>query len=90
MRTLVATLLGALLGTAAVAWLGPRFIHWYAQPPFAMGCDCGPAMGWALERLVIGEAGGALVGSAVAVGAFIGFGRRRAKGPVPPTAAPAA
>ena len=81
MRPLVAFLLGALLGTALVAWLGPRFIHWYAQPPFAMGCDCGPAMGWSLERLVIGEAVGALGGSVAGLVLFLVFGRRRSKGP---------
>ncbi|MHB8417287.1 MAG: hypothetical protein ACYDCL_04370 [Myxococcales bacterium] len=83
MRALATFLLGALLGTAASVWLGPQLIHWYAQPPFAMGCDCGPAMGWAMEKLRISEAVGAGAGAAVALVLYFVI-RSRKKPPAKP------
>jgi hypothetical protein len=80
MRVFAIFLIGAVVGGVGAAFAGPHVIHWYAQPPFAMGCDCGPAMNWAMGKLVIVELVGAMLG-AIALGAFafIGFGNRGGK-----------
>jgi hypothetical protein len=52
MRPFLFLLVGAVLGGVAAAFAGPHAIHWYAQPPFTMGCDCGQAMSWAMGKLV--------------------------------------
>lgn len=79
MRAFAFFLLGAVLGGGAASWAGPKFVHWYAQPPFAMGCDCGPAMNWAMGKLVIFQGiGGALGAISLLVLAFV-FGRRSGK-----------
>lgn len=79
MRAFAFLLLGAVLGSGAASWAGPKLVHWYAQPPFAMGCDCGPAMNWAMGKLVIVEGLGGAVGAiGLLVLAFV-FGRRSGK-----------
>ncbi len=91
MRALASFLLGAVVGTAAAAWLGPQLIHWYAQPPFAMGCDCGPAMGWAMGKLVISESVGAAAGAVVVLVLYLVVATRRKKpAPKPPLESPPA
>ena len=45
-------LAGGLLVGGGTAVLAPMAIHWYAQPSFPMGCDCGPAMSWAMDKMV--------------------------------------
>jgi uncharacterized membrane protein YfcA len=89
MRAFATFLLGAVLGTVVSAWLGPQLIHWYAQPPFAMGCDCGPAMGWAMGKLVITESVGAGIGAVVLLVLFFVIGSRRKKAKPPAQAQPA-
>lgn len=87
MRTLAIFLTGAVLGCVAAAFGGPHLIHWYAQPPFAMGCDCGQAMSWAMGKLVISEGIGAAAGAVGLLALFLAL--RRKKPPAPPPPAPA-
>ncbi len=84
MRVLVFFLLGGLLGAAASGALSARLIHWWAVPPFQnTGCDWGPAIAWAVERLLVWEAIGAAIG-AVGLALFYAAVLRRKKAPPPP------
>jgi hypothetical protein len=86
MRSFVFFLLGAFLGTAAAAFLLPHIIHWWAQPPYPMGCDCGPAVVWAMRNLTIWESVGAAVGAvSMLVLSFVLGARRRKPFAAPPT-----
>jgi len=64
-------LAGGLLLGGLVAFFAPVVIHWYAQPPFAMGCDCGQAMTWAMGKLVLVLAGGTVLGGIAGGGLFL-------------------
>jgi hypothetical protein len=84
MRPFIFLLIGAVLGGAVAAFAGPHAIHWYAVPPFPMGCDCGPAMTWAMGKLVIFEFVTAVAGAiALLVLAFVLGSRRGKKAAVP-------
>jgi hypothetical protein len=65
MRIVMLSLTGAVAGAVAAVIWGPAVIHWYAQPPFPMGCDCGAAINWAMNHLLMAQlyfvAGGAIV-----------------------------
>ena len=86
MRLLVFFLLGGLLGAAASAALSARFIHWWAVPPFPTGCDVGPAIEYAVTRLLLWEGIGAAIG---AIGLLILYLVVRARGRKNRPAAPA-
>jgi hypothetical protein len=78
----VAILAGGTIGSALTAYFGADLIHWYAQPPFPMGCDCGQAMTWAMGKQVmvgtLGWGAGAIL-LAVAYGALFGKKKPEAK-----------
>jgi hypothetical protein len=77
----VAILAGGTAGSLLTAYFGADLIHWYAQPPFPMGCDCGQAMTWAMGKLVtvgvLGWGAGALL-LAIAYGAIFGKKKKEA------------
>jgi hypothetical protein len=60
-----------MFGSLITAYFGADLIHWYAQPPFAMGCDCGQAIRWAMGKQVLLGGIGWLLG-AIALSAMYG------------------
>ena len=52
MRNVILSLSGAVGGAVAAVIWGPELIHYWAQPPFPMGCDCGPGLYYAMHRLL--------------------------------------
>jgi hypothetical protein len=78
---LMAFLVGGMLGGFLVSWFGADLIHWYAQPPFPMGCDCGQAMKWAMEKQVMVGAMGWVLGG-VGFSVLYGLFSRPKKQPV--------
>ncbi len=90
MRLLVFFLVGGLLGAAAAAALSARLIHWWAVPPFPIGCDVGPAVSWSIARLLLWEGVGALAGAVALAGLYLYLRAARARRRVPPPASPKA
>ena len=75
---LVAVLFGGTFGSLVAAYFGAQLIHWYAQPPFAMGCDCGQAMTWAMgKQVMVGALGWGLGALLLGVGYGALFGKKK-------------
>ncbi len=79
MRQFAFLLVGAVLGGVGAAFAGPHAIHWYAVPPFPMGCDCGPAMSWSMGKLVTLELVAAVVCSILFLVLAFVLGKRSGK-----------
>jgi hypothetical protein len=73
------TLGGVLLGIALTAWLAPRLIVWYFNPPVEVGFSCNAPITWALHRLLWAQLGGVVVGGALGLGVY-GLIQRRRRG----------
>jgi len=71
------TLGGAFLGVVLTAWLAPRAIVWYFNPPVEMGFSCNAPIAWALTRLLWALLGGVVVGSALGLVVYGVVQRRR-------------
>jgi ABC-type phosphate/phosphonate transport system permease subunit len=85
-RTVITTLLGAVVFSILTTWLGPKMIGWYVTPadqPAALSCQA--AVVGAMNRLVRMQMIGTIIGAAVGLILGIVFRPRRA----PPVAPPA-
>ena len=86
-RTVITTLLGAVVFSILATWLGPKMIGWYVTPadqPAAMSCQA--AVVGALNRLVRLQMIGTLIGAGVGLVLGIVFRGGRAPPPVAPPA----
>jgi LPXTG-motif cell wall-anchored protein len=68
-RILWALALGGAVGEILTAWLAPKYIVWYFDPPVEMGFSCREPIVWALGRFqttqLVGLGVGALLGLVV-------------------------
>jgi ABC-type phosphate/phosphonate transport system permease subunit len=86
-RTVITTLLGAVVFSILTTWLGPKMIGWYVTPadqPAALSCQA--AVIGAMNRLVRMQMVGTIIGAAVGLILGIVFRPRRAPPPVAPPA----
>src|ERR1700704_2923148 len=84
MSSLVCALIFGLLAT----WLGPKMISYWYSPPVAAGAaaafNCTEAVNWAMNKLVITQLIGSVIGLLVGRCVGIVMGRK----PAPPHASP--
>ena len=89
-RVTISALICALVFGLLATWLGPRMITYWYTPPVPAGAasafNCGDAVQWAMNKLVLTQVIGSLVG--VVVGIVLGILLRPRTAP-PPAAPPA-
>lgn len=91
-------LAGALLGIIAASWLGPAFLGWYNETPYATQtvCNLPDVIRKTSSEVLTYQAVGAGIGSVVMLVLGVLFVRRASRkarmqaGPTPPTAPGAA
>ncbi|MBI4405348.1 MAG: hypothetical protein HY537_14385 [Deltaproteobacteria bacterium] len=66
-RFIWSLMVGAGLGTGIAAWIAPKFIAWYFEPPAQYGISCKAPIEWALHRLLLAQIWGAVIGAACAI-----------------------
>ncbi len=71
------------LTAAAMTWISPKLLEWYASPPVPIGVTCDPAVSWALSKLVMFQSIGWGVGAALGVAFFLWIRASKDKSPSP-------
>lgn len=61
-RALVFSTFGLILGSVLSTWIGPSLLSWWFEPPVQMAVNCTEPIQWAMQRLVIFQSVGAVVG----------------------------
>lgn len=76
-RAFIFMIVCASLGTILAAWLAPRFISWYFEPPVDIGVNCRPAVDWGIQKYQWSQIGGLIAGSVAGLVLYFAFGRRQ-------------
>jgi len=74
-----------LVGCVLAAFVAPRFIVWYWNPPADMGFNCVKPIEWSLHRLQLAQLVG--LGAGVLFGLFLFLAFRRRREALPPASA---
>lgn len=53
---------GGVAGLAAMTWLGPKLIGLILTPPVSFGVNCEPAAAYSMQKLIICQIAGLVVG----------------------------
>lgn len=61
-RALILSTMGLILGGILATWIGPNFLSWWFEPPVQMAVNCTDPIRWAMQRLVIFQSVGAVLG----------------------------
>lgn len=76
-------MIGALGGGGLSAWVSPKLISWYFNPPAEMGFNCMKPIVWALYRMQWALVVGIIIGAVVALFLYYFVFRRRPQTPQP-------
>jgi len=87
-RVTISALISALVFGLLATWLGPKMISYWYTPPVPAGAasafNCTDAVNWAMNKLVLTQLIGSVIG--LLVGMVLGILMRRK--PIPPPAMP--
>jgi tetrahydromethanopterin S-methyltransferase subunit C len=62
-RTLNIALIGGVVGIGIMTWLGPKMIGLVLTPPVSFGVNCEPAAAYSMQKLIIAQIVGLVVGA---------------------------
>ena len=54
---------GGIVGIALMTWLGPKMIGLILTPPVSFGVNCEPAAAYSMQKLIIAQIVGLVIGS---------------------------
>lgn len=69
------------LTAAAMTWVSPKLLEWYASPPVPIGVTCDPAINWALGKLVVFQSIGWGLGALLGIGFYMWIRNSSSKPP---------
>lgn len=93
-RTVIVTLVAALVFGILATWIGPKAISYWYRPPVPSGAaaafNCTEAVDWAMNRLIWTQLIGTLTGALFGLVIGILVSRKKPETPAPVTPKPAA
>ena len=53
---------GGIIGLAVMTWLGPKLIGALLTPPVSFGVNCEPATAYSMQKLILAQVAGLVLG----------------------------
>lgn len=76
-KLLLLCTLGLISGNLLATYIGPSLLGWYFDPPVQMAVNCNEPIRWAMQKLVIFQLAGSVVGMVIGFVVALFFFKKR-------------